>query len=298
MIAKTRREVPLYLMLLPGAVLVLVYAYGPMVGLAISFQRYNPIRGILRSAWIGFDNFRYVINTPGVLQVVWNTVFIAVMKIVAGLAVPVTVALLLNEVRARPFKRTVQTIVYLPHFLSWVILGGIMIDILSPSTGIVNRALGVLGIEPVFFLGEARIFPYVLVVSDVWKGFGFGTVVYLAALTAIDPQLYEAAVVDGAGRWRQTLHITLPGIAPIVVLMAALSLGNVLNAGFEQVFMLYNPVVYRTGDIIDTFVYRIGLLGGEFSLATAVGLGKSVVGIVLISFSYWLAYRLTGYRIF
>jgi putative aldouronate transport system permease protein len=275
-----------------------MYAYGPMVGLAISFQRYNPIRGILRSAWIGLDNFRYVFNTPGVLQVVWNTVFIAVMKIAAGLAVPVTVALLLNEVRTRPFKRVVQTIVYLPHFLSWVILGGIMIDILSPSSGIVNRALGLLGIKPVFFLGDAGIFPYVLVVSDVWKGFGFGTVVYLAALTAIDPQLYEAAVVDGAGRWRQTLHITLPGIAPIVVLMAALSLGNVLNAGFEQVFALYSPQVYRTGDIIDTLVYRMGLVNNQYGPATAVGLLKSVVALGLITLSYRLADKLAGYRIF
>lgn len=298
MVAKTRREVPLYLMLLPGVVLVLVYAYGPMMGLAIAFQRYNPIRGILGSALIGLENFRYVFATPGVLQVLWNTVFIAVMKIAAGLVAPVTVALLLNEVRSRPFKRTVQTIVYLPHFLSWVILGGIMIDILSPSTGIVNRALGLLGIKPVFFLGEARIFPYVLVMSDVWKGFGFGTVVYLAALTAIDPQLYEAAVVDGAGRWRQTLAITLPGIAPIVVLMAALSLGQVLNAGFEQVFALYSPQVYQTGDIIDTLVYRMGLVNNQYGPATAVGLLKSVVSLGLITLSYRLADRLAGYRIF
>jgi putative aldouronate transport system permease protein len=195
-------------------------------------------------------------------------------------------------------QRTIQTVIYLPYFLSWVLLAGILIDILSPSEGIVNRLLGLVGVKPVFFLGNEKAFPFVLVGSHIWKEAGFGTIVYLAALTGIDPTQYEAAVMDGAGRWRQTLHITLPGISGIVVLMMVLSLGGILNAGFEQVFNLYNPLVYRTGDIIDTMVYRIGLIDYQYSLAAAVGLFKSVVTLLLVSRSYKLADSLAGYRVF
>jgi putative aldouronate transport system permease protein len=230
-------------------------------------------------------------------QIVYNTVFIALMKIVAGLVVPITVALLLNEMARERIKRTVQTMIYLPHFLSWVILGGVLIDVLSLK-GIVNDALGLFGVNPIYFLGDNHWFPYVLVATDTWKDFGFGTIVYLAALTSIDQTLYEAAVMDGASRWRQTLTITIPGILPVVVLMTTLSLGNVLNAGFDQVFNLYSPQVYTSGDIIDTFVYRIGLIDAQYSVATAVGLFKSVVSLLLISVSYGLAYRFAGYRIF
>uniref|UniRef100_A9U8E6 Predicted protein n=2 Tax=cellular organisms TaxID=131567 RepID=A9U8E6_PHYPA len=194
-------------------------------------------------------------------------------------------------------KRMIQTLIYLPHFLSWVILGGVLIDVLSLK-GILNQFLGWLGMDPVYFLGDNHWFPYVLVATDTWKDFGFGTIVYLAALTGIDQSLYEAAEIDGASRWRQTLNITIPGILPVVVLMTTLSLGNVLNAGFDQVFNLYSPQVYESGDIIDTFVYRIGLIDAQYSVATAVGLFKSVVSLVLISSSYLLAYRFAGYRIF
>ncbi|HZG88183.1 ABC transporter permease [Paenibacillus sp.] len=289
---------PLHLMLLPGVVLVLVYSYGPLLGLVIAFQRFLPAKGIFASQWIGLDNFAYVLELPDSMRVLWNTVLIAFFKIVVGFVVPVVVALLLNEVRKEVFKRTVQTMIYLPHFLSWIILGGILIDILSPSTGIVNAFLAGLGVEPIFFLGDNAWFRPVLVLSDVWKEFGFNTIVYLAALTAINPSLYEAAIVDGAGRWKQTLHITLPGMMPIIVLTLTLSLGNVLNAGFDQVFNLYSPQVYETGDIIDTFVYRIGLVDAQYGVATAVGLFKSVVSFVFISISYYLAYRFANYRIF
>lgn len=295
---KIRREAPLYLMLLPAVAIVLVYSYGPMAGIAIAFQRFLPNRGLFGSAWVGLANFRYMLEMPNILQVLWNTVFIAAMKIVAGIAVPVTAALLLNEVRLSAFKRTVQTIIYLPHFLSWVILSGIVIDILSPSEGIVNRLIGRLGIQPIFFLGDDRVFPFTIVATDVWKSFGFGTIVYLAALAGIDPTLYEAALVDGANRWRQTLHITLPGILPTVVLLSVLSLGNILNAGFEQIFNLYGPTVYRTGDIIDTLVYRLGMENYQYGVATAVGLMKSVVALVFIGASNRLAASLTGYRMF
>ena len=291
-------ELSLHIMLLPGVLLVIVYSYGPMVGILMAFEKYIPNRGIFGSEWVGFDNFRYMLALPDMMQVLWNTVFIALMKIIAGLFVPVVFALLLNEIGQKLVKRSIQTAIYLPYFLSWIILGGILIDFLSPSSGLVNHALGLFGFEPIFFLGDADLFPYVMVVTDVWKGFGFNTIIYLAALTNIDPNLYEATFIDGAGRWKQTLYITIPGIMPIVVLMGILSLGNVLNAGFDQIFNLYSPQVYRTGDIIDTLVYRLGLQDFQFGVATAVGLFKSVVSFIFISVSYRLAYKSANYRIF
>ncbi|GAA3407077.1 ABC transporter permease [Paenibacillus hodogayensis] len=298
MLRRLRSEWPFHLMLVPGLLIILVYSYGPMAGIVMAFQNFVPVFGLWKSDWVGFDNFAYVFSLPDTLKVVWNTLAIAIMKIAAGLVAPVATSLLLNEVRQKWFKRSVQTLVYMPHFLSWIIVGGILINILSPTQGIVNDVLSLFGVEPVYFLGDNRWFRYVLVVSNEWKEFGFATIVYLAALTSIDPSLYEAAVVDGAARWRQTWHITLPGMRPVIVLMATLSLGSVLNAGFDQVFVLYSPQVYETGDIIDTMVYRMGLQQMQYSVATAVGLFKSVVSLLLISVSYWLAYRFANYRIF
>ena len=291
-------QVPLHLMLLPSVVILIVFSYIPMVGILMAFENFNPVKGFFSSPFIGLKNFEYVMYLPDVLQVLWNTVNIAFMKIVVGLVVPVIFALLLNEARNNFIKRSVQTIVYLPYFLSWVILSGIIIDILSPSEGIINYFIKSMGINPIFFLGDGRFFPYVLVVTNTWKEFGYGTIIYLAALTSIDPMLYEASVMDGANRWKQVWHITLPGIVPIIILMTTLSLGNILNAGFEQVFNLYSPVVYKTGDIIDTFVYRIGIIDAQYGVATAVGLFKSVVSFVFIVASYKLADRLANYRIF
>ncbi len=296
--AKIARQLPLHLMMLPGIIILLIYSYGPMLGIIMAFERYSVAKGFFRSPWVGLENFRFILQIPDVYQVLWNTFFISFMKIIAGLLVPILIALLLNEIQNRFFKRSVQTIIYLPYFLSWVILAGIMIDILSPSNGIVNEAIGLLGFKPVFFLGNAKIFPYVLVISHIWKEAGFATIIYLAALTSIDPTLYEAAIADGANRWRQTWHITLPGLRPMVVLMAVLSLGNILNAGFDQVFNLYNPIVYSTGDILDTFVYRMGLIDYQYSYATAVGLFKSLVSFIMVTLSYKLAYKFAGYRIF
>jgi putative aldouronate transport system permease protein len=223
--------------------------------------------------------------------------FIALLKIIAGIVVPVTFALMLNEVRNIGYKRTLQTVVYLPHFISWVALAGIFLDVLSLD-GILNSMLTGLGLKAVYFLGDEKVFPYTMVVTDVWKTFGWNAIVYLAAITGIDPQLYEAAYLDGAGRFRQTLHVTLPGIMPIVVLMSILSIGNVLRAGFDQIFNLYSPLVYSTGDIIDTFVYRMGILGAQFGPATAVGLFQSAVSFVLIVTGYWVADKFLGYRVF
>lgn len=292
------RNIPLHLMILPALLLIIIFSYIPMAGLVIAFQDFSPISGFRDMTWTGLENFRYLFDLPGFRQVVWNTVIISVLKIIAALIIPVIAALLLNEVRANGFKRSIQTIIYMPHFFSWVILGGIIVDVLSPSSGIVNMLLKSLGIQPIQFLADNDWFRYVLVITDQWKEFGFGTIIYLAALTSIDQSLYEASIIDGAGRWKQTWHITLPGIRPIMILMLTLSLGNVLNGGFDQVFNLYNPLVYESGDILDTMIYRIGLQEAQYSVSTALGLIKSAVSFVFIGLGYYLAYRFAKYRIF
>jgi len=286
-------------MLLPGVVLLFIFHYIPLSGIIIAFQKFIPAKGLFgNQVWVGLYNFRYLITLPNTFKVLYNTVVIAFYKIAFNLAVPILVALLLNELANLRFKKSIQTVIYFPHFLSWIIFGGILIDILSPSSGLVNKALGILGIEPVYFLGDKRWFPVTVVVTDVFKNFGFGTVVYLAAISNIDPTLYEAAAIDGASRLRQTIHVTLPGMRMIIVLMMVLSLGNVLNAGFDQIFNLYNQMVMETGDIIDTLVYRMGLIDSKYGPATAVGLFKSVVSFVFISISYYIAYRFFDYRLF
>ena len=296
--ARLKREMPLHFMLLPGLAIIIVFHYVPMFGIVMAFQDFSPSKGFAKSLWVGLENFKYVMTLPNIGSVIFNTVFIAVMKIVLGLIVPISVALMLNEVALKVFKRTVQTIIYFPHFLSWVILGGVLMDVLSPNSGIVNDMIRLFGGKPVYFLGNKTWFPYTMVVTAVWKNFGYDTIVYLAALTNVDRNLYEAASIDGAGHIAQTWHVTLPGILPIVTLMAVLNLGNILNAGFDQIFNLYSPSVYSTGDIIDTLVYRLGLEQAQFSVSTAVGLFKSVVSIVMVSLSNYLAGRYANYRVF
>ncbi len=295
---KKLRQLPLHIMVIPGVILTFIYHYIPMFGIIMAFQKFVPAKGFFKSRWVGLDNFEYMLNLPNIKSVIYNTIFISLLKIIFGLIVPVVIALLLNEIRKEQYKRTLQTIIYFPHFLSWVILGGILVDVLSPSNGIINQILGLFGMDPIFFLGDSKWFPFTLVITNTWKNFGYDTIIYLAALTSIDMALYEAAYVDGAGRWRQTLHVTLPGILPIVTLMTVLALGNILNAGFDQVFNLYSPQVYSTGDILDTLVYRIGLVDAQYSVATAVGLFKSVISFILILLSNKLANRYAGYRIF
>lgn len=296
--SKFKKELPLHIMLIPGIIIVLIYSYGPMLGISMAFQKFIPARGMTGQEWIGLENFRRLFATPDFIQVVFNTIYMAFFKLVGGIIVPVFFALLLNEVTQVRAKRVFQTLVYLPNFLSWVILSGLMIDMLSPSTGIFNILITKMGFAPIYFLGDKNWFPITMIVSDVWKGFGFGTVVYLAALTGIDPSLYEAARVDGANRWQQTIHITLPGMRGIVVLMSVLSLGNLMNAGFDQIYNLYSPQVYSTGDILDTMVYRLGIQQAQYSLATAIGLFKSVISAIFVVISYYLADRFAGYRIF
>ncbi len=295
-----RRQLPLYTMVLPAFIITLIYHYVPLFGLTIAFQDFNPALGLGfgKQAWIGMENFQFVFAMPNTRKVIWNTLFISSMKLVALIAIPVLVALLLNEMGSRRTKRWVQTVIYLPYFLSWVILGGILVQILSPSAGIVADLFKSLGIASPYWLGDAKVFPFTLVITDLWKEFGFKAIVYLAALAGINPELYEAAQIDGASRFKQVRYITLPSLAPTIVLMTTLALGSILSAGFEQVFNLINPSVYSTGDIIDTMVYRVGIQQAQYGIATAVGMFKSVVSCVLVTLSYYLAKRFAGYTVF
>jgi putative aldouronate transport system permease protein len=286
-----------HIMLMPGIALLIAFSVVPMFGIAIAFQDFQPTLGIFRSEWIGWENFEYMFALPDSRSIFVNTLVIASLKIVFGMAAPFFFALLLHEVVSTKFKRIVQTIVYLPHFMSWVILSGILINLLSLE-GVVNQVVQWFGGNPILFLQSNVWFRVVLVASDVWKEFGFNTIIYIAALTSINANLYEAAAIDGASRFGRLLYITIPGLLPTVILLATLGLGNVLNAGFEQILNLYNPIVYETGDIIDTYVYRAGLLEIQYGLATAVGLLKSVVSFLLIAVSYLLAARFANYRIF
>ena len=292
-----QRELPLYLMLIPPLILLLIYSYGPMLGLVMAFQKFEPVIGFFQSKWVGMDNFVRVFSFPDIKSVIWNTFYISILKIIIETVAAILVAIFLNEVMSKWFKRTVQTIIYFPYFLSWVILGGVLRDILARD-GVVNLLVQAMGMKPVLFLGVAKIFPWVLVITETWQITGFGTIVFLASISSISPTLYEAAAIDGAGRIKQTWHITLPGMKSMIILMITLSMGYVLNAGFDQILMLYSPLVYSTGDVIDTWVYRAGLQQAQYSLGAAVGLMRSAVSFILVVGSYYFAYKVADYRVF
>jgi putative aldouronate transport system permease protein len=268
-----------------------------MFGVVMAFQRFNPGKGILGSAWVGLANFEYMLQLNDSKTIFFNTTLIAVLKIIFNLIVPILVALMLNELRLQHLKRGIQTVIYLPHFLSWVILGGIMLDVFA-YRGPINSLRSALGMDPILFFARAELFVPLVVGSDVWKEFGFNAIIYLAALTAINPELYEAAAIDGASRFQRILYVTIPGIRAVIIMMTALGLRNVLNANFDQIFNLYNPLVYSSGDIIDTWVYRMGLLQMQYSLGTAVELLKSVISFVMIALAYFLARKYANYNIF
>ena len=292
-----KEKVMFHLMLLPGMIMLVIFVFVPLFGSVMAFENYSPAKGILGSKWVGLDNFEFIFSLPDSRQVFVNTLVIAFGKLVFNIVVPVLFAILLNEITVKIFKKTFQTIVYLPHFLSWVVLATVVTNMFSLS-GPINSALSALGGTPIQFLADNNWFRKVMVATDVWKEFGYNSVVYLAALTGIDLGLYEAASIDGANRFKQILHITLPSLLPTIVLMTALNLGNILNAGFDQIFNLYNPIVYETGDIIDTYVYRIGMVERQYSIGTAVGLLKSVISFVLIMGANKAAKKLTGSGIF
>jgi putative aldouronate transport system permease protein len=292
-------------MLVPGVALLLIFNIAPMVGLAMAFQRYTPSAGIFGSEFVGLRNFEVLFSLPAFPQVVRNTLIISVSKIILSLAVPIFFALMLNEARNRFFKRTVQTVVYLPNFLSWVIVGSMFINFFS-SFGVVNGVLQFFGLpEPIIFMASNTWFRPIVVFTDIWKNFGFSAIVYISAITAISPELYESADMDGASRWQKMRFITLPGMTSIIVIMATLALGNILNAGFDQIFNLFNPSVYETGNVLDTYTYQLAFGQGatrgavqRFDLATGVGLLKSSIGFALIVAGYRLAYQFADYTIF
>lgn len=282
----------LYLLMVPGILFFIIYKYVPMWGIIIAFQDYSVFAGIRGSEWVGLKHFERMFQAEEFYRIFSNTLLISLYKLFWGFPAPIIVALMLNELRHMMYKRTIQTIIYLPHFLSWVIVGGIMMNLLSPSTGIINTFIQFLGFEPIYFIADDSWFRTVLVTSDLWKSVGWGTILYLAALAGINPQLYEAARVDGANKWQQTWHITLPSLLPTIVILFILQMGNILEVGFEQVFILLNPLVYNVGDVFETYVYRVGVTQGQFSYTTAVGLFKSVIALIMVVMANRIAKKL------
>ena len=272
----------MYLMAIPVLAYYILFSYVPMYGIQIAFKDYNIFKGIWDSKFVGFNNFRLMFEDAYFWKVTGNTLIISFYKILFSFPVPVLVAMLLNELRHMVFKRTVQTIIYLPRFISWVIMMGILGNFLSINGGLINVIIESLGGEPVHFLVRKDLFRILVVVTDIWKGAGWGSILYLAAISGINPEMYEAAAVDGAGKLRQAWHVTLPGIRPTITMMLILALSGILNAGFDQIFVMYNDITMPVADIIDTYVFRSGLQSARYSYATAVGLFKSVISLVLI----------------
>jgi putative aldouronate transport system permease protein len=279
----------LYLLLLPALLYYVVFHYVPLYGATIAFKEFSYTKGILGSPWVGFKHFEYLFTLDKFSQVFWNTVWISLYRLAFGFPLPLIVALLLNEAAKLAFKRTIQTVIYFPHFISWVILGGIMINFLSIENGVINNIIKVFGGNAIGFMTDETYFRSTLVFSMIWKEFGWGTIIYMAALAGVSPQLYEAAMIDGASRWQRLWHITLPCIKGTIIILLILRLGHMMEAGFDQIFVLYHPGVYQVADIIDTYVYRVGLLEGRFSIAAAVGLFKSMINFVLLLLAHRIA---------
>ena len=294
---KNRTEIMYHAMMLPGMVFLLIFSYIPMFGIIMAFQDYVPAKGILGSKFVGVKHFSYIFLLPDIGKIIGNTLVIALGKIILGTLIAIAFAVLLNEIRVKVLKKTIQTIVYLPHFLSWVVLATVVVNMFNLD-GSVNQILSSIGFSKINFLGSNIWFRPLIIGTDVWKEFGYNSVVYLAAITSIDPGLHEAAAIDSAGWWKRIWHITIPGMLPIILLMAAMSLTSILSAGFDQVYNLYTPMVYETGDILDTYVYRIGLVGRQFSFGSAVGLFKSGISMFLMLSANGLAKKFTDRKIF
>ena len=295
--AMRRRELPFYLMLLPGTMFTLVFSYFPLFGLVMAFQNFVPLRGFQKSEWVGLQNFHNMLALPNFWNVIGNALFISICKIILGLLVPLLVALQVNEVIHRRWKQAAKTIYFLPYFLSWAVVSG-MLRSLFQYDGMVNDLLVGLGMEPILFLGSNVWFLVIVIFSDVWKDMGYYLLLFLAAIADVDPCLFEAAAMDGANRFKRIWHVTLPSIRPIVIMLFVLSLGSVLNAGMEQIMLLYNPMVYQRGDIIDTFVYRLGLVNHQWSLSSAVGMMKSVLSFFLVLISNQIVKKRFAYQLF
>lgn len=288
----------LYIMLAPGIAYLFVFKYVPLLGSVIAFKDYNIYKGILASDWVGLKYFYQFFNYPQFTRLLWNTLIISFYQTIFAFPAPIVLALLLNELRSAILKRSVQTILYLPHFLSWVIIGGLGYMLLSPQVGLINQWLSAFGWERIHFLQEPGYFRSIIIVSGIWKEMGWNAIIFLAALAGISPSLYEAAKIDGAGRWKQFLHITLPGILPAVMLLLLLKIGHTLDLGFEQIYIFLNPITYATGDVLDTYSYREGIVQGKYSMTTAIGLFKAAVGFLLLLMANRASKSLTGQGIF
>lgn len=285
----------LTLMFLPIVIYFFVFKYIPMGGIMMAFKDFKVRLGLFDSPWVGLENFRMLFATNTFGRAVQNTIHISFMRILFGFPVPIILALLLNEVRSKGYKKAVQTVTYLPHFLSWVVLAGLFQQLLSPNNGAVNSILNTLfGMEPIYFLGDNKYFQGTMIVTAIWKGAGWSSIIYLAAISGIDPSLYEAAKCDGAGRFKSMRYITLPCIATTIVVMLIMEVGSILSAGFDQIFNMYNAAVYETGDIIDTYVYRFGIGQMKYSMGTAVELFKNGIGFLMVIGTNWISKRISG----
>ena len=287
----------LYVFFLVPASLIFIFNYIPMYGVLIAFKDYKISRGIWASPWNNFEHFKLVFEDPFFLRVLRNTLIISFLRIIFGFPAPILLAILINEVKGTAFKRTVQSVSYLPHFMSWVVLSSIIIEIVSPQRGMVGFIAAKLGRDAPVILANKQLFRPLLIVSGIWKEVGWGTIVYFAAITGINPELYESAVVDGANRFRRAIHITIPSIMYAVAILFILRLGGILSAGFDQIFNLYNPLVYEVADIIDTYVYRVALLNSQYGFGAAVGLFKNAVGLVLVLGTNAVVKRFSEYAI-
>ncbi|WP_127588319.1 ABC transporter permease [Paenibacillus koleovorans] len=280
----------LLLLFLPAFLFYAIFEYGPMFGILIAFKDYNVFQGVWASDWVGLKYFKiFIFENPDFTVLLKNTVLIGLYSLIWGFPAPIILALLLNELRSVVFKRFVQTVSYLPHFVSNVVIASMVLLFLSPDNGLLNQIIGYFGVEPIYFMAKSELFRTVYVASGIWQGVGWGTIIYLAALTAVDPSLYEAAEIDGASRWRKMWHISLPGIVPVIVVLLILNIGGLLGTGFEKVYLLYNPMTYSTADIFSTYTYRVGLMQGNFSYATAIGVFNGLVGFFMIVGANYLA---------
>lgn len=282
-------------MFIPALIFYIVFRYAPLYGIIIAFKDYRFNLGILGSEWVGLENFIDLFSVPSFKEVFFNTIIISFYKLMLGFPAPIIFAILLNEVRNQRYKRIVQTVSYLPHFLSWVILGGIFIQFLSPSDGPINILLKQLGFKPIYFIADVKWFRSILVTTSIWKDFGWSSIVFLAALSGINPELYEAAEIDGANRLQRIIHVTLPALTPVITIMLIFAIGKLITDDFDQIFNLYNPAVYKVGDVLSTYTYRVGLVQMRYSYATAVGLFKNIISFTLVLSANAVTKRINEY---
>lgn len=295
---KMWRDRYMYLILVPVIAYYLIFCYAPMYGVTIAFKDYNMFKGVFGSEWVGLQNFQRIFSTSDFYTVLRNTLMLNLLQLVFSFPGPIILALLLNELRSIKFKRTIQTIVYLPHFLSWVVVASLLIPMLSPSTGIVNQLLVKFGGEPIYFMSDPGWWIFIYVAAGVWKSIGWGAIVYLAALAGVDPSLYEAAIIDGANKWQQCLHITIPSIIPTIMVLLILNVGQLMSIGFDQPYLLGNSSVINVSEVISTYVYRLGLESADISRSTAVGLFQSLVNFVILLCANTASRKITGNGIY